>query len=501
MLNRPERARDWLAQVLDPGWELLFDDVAAGDPLRFPGYTEQLAAARRKTAETESVAAGAGTIGGSKAIVCAFEFAFLGGSMGMAAGERVARAFERAARDGAAVVAVTRSGGARMQEGMLALAQMPSTIAARQRLAEARLPFVAYLAHPTTGGVYASFSSLADLVWAEPGATIGFAGPRVAETMTGRPLPEGSHTAEAAHAACLADALVAPEDLRARLSSVLATLGARPSGDPAPEPAEPLPPGRRAREQVGLARDAGRPSGRSYADVLLERAEPVRRGAAAGDPTIITALGRMSGRRTMVIAQDRHAGDGRTRPDGFRRARAAIATAVRLGLPIVTLVDTPGADPSADSESAGVAREIALMFESMLTAPVPTVACVVGEGGSGGALALAVGDRILIQENAIFSVIAPEGAAAILGRADVDEVAGELRLTAHDLREHGLADLVVAEPQGGAHAAPADAAALVRSAILWALDDLRADRRFGSLKLAISRRQSRWRDAPARYLA
>src|SRR5437899_5209980 len=172
----PTSAREWLDLVLDPGWTLLFEDVVSGDPLNFPGYAEQLRAAREKTGCTEAVLVAEGTIGVAPTIVISFEFGFLGGSMGVAAGERICRAFEYAAEKGMNVVALTASGGARMQEGMLALAQMPATLIARQKLAAARRHFTCYLRNPTTGGVYASFASSADILLAEPGATIGFAG-------------------------------------------------------------------------------------------------------------------------------------------------------------------------------------------------------------------------------------------------------------------------------------------------------------------------------------
>lgn len=492
MTDRPEHARDWLSLVLDPGWEPLFEDVTGRDPLRFPGYREQLEAARKQTGATESVSVGSGTIEGNPAVVVAFEFGFLGGSMGTAAGERIRQAFGRAARmrrPKPVLVAITRSGGARMQEGMLALAQMASTVRGRQTSGVFGSPFIAYLANPTTGGVYASFASLADLVWAEPGATIGFAGPRVAERMTGVPLPPGSHTAEHAYERCLADAIVPAPELRDRLAACLATLSARPAGERAGRPAEPPRPARDAWEQVGLARHADRPSGRWYAERLLDHCEEMRRGAPDYDATVFTAIGRFEGHRVVVVAQDRHAGDGRTRPAGFRRAQEAVALAERLDAPLVSFVDTPGADPSGESESDGIAREIALTFDAMLGTIAPTVSCVVGEGGSGGALSLAVADRVLIQENAVFSVIAPESAAAILGRDDVERVAAELRPAAHDLRESGLAHHVVAEPPGGAHADPEGAAAAVREALLWALDDLRADRRWGRIRRTRSRSQ------------
>lgn len=375
-------------------------------------------------------------------IVISFEFGFLGGSMGVAAGERICRAFESAAEQRVPLVALTASGGARMQEGMLALSQMPATLAARKKLADAKMPFTCYLRNPTTGGVYASFASSADFLWAEPQATIGFAGPRVAETVTGSPLPEGSHTAEFAYDRCLIDALIAPNDVRTHLRHTLWELELN-APDASALPDEPPRDAVDAWQRVQRARASERPTGAHF----LRHGFSIRRGGCDG--SIATGVYWFDHRPVFAIAHDRRAGDGLTRVDGFRRARRTIAMAVRFGRPIVTFIDTPGADPSSASEGAGIAQEISKTFQALLEAPVPTVAVVVGEGGSGGALALAGCDRLLILENAIFSVIGPESAAAILRRSDISDVAGELKLTAHDLRELGLADRVLPEPSAG----------------------------------------------------
>jgi acyl-CoA carboxylase subunit beta len=473
----PKNAREWLDLVLDPGYSLLFEDVVSGDPLNFPGYAEQLRAAREKTGCTEAVLVAEGKIGDADAIVISFEFGFLGGSMGVAAGERISRAFERAAQKRMQVIALTASGGARMQEGMLALAQMPATLVAREKLAAVGRGFTCYLRNPTTGGVYASFASGADRLLAEPGATLGFAGPRVAETATGEVSPSGSRTAEAAYDACLVDELIPPEQLRAALESTrkASTL---PITELAAEPAETRGP---AWDRVEHARDTRRPTGIDY--VEIER--PLRRGGC--DPTIETGVAWFGLETAVVIAQNRRAGTGRTLPAGYRRARLAIAHAIRFGMPIVTLIDTPGADPSIASETAGVANEISETLEALLAAPVPTISLVVGEGGSGGALALAACDRLLIMENAFFSVIGPEGAAAILRRDDVPAVAEDLRLTAFDLRKLGLADRILPEPKGGAHENAAMAIGTASAAIEAALRDLEND------AAPSARRFERWR--------
>lgn len=473
-------AREWLDLALDAGWVERDAGLAAGDPLGFPGYKR----------DGESVVSASGAVAGFPVEAVSFEFSALGGSMGIAAGEKIARAFDRGVARRAAVLALTASGGARMQEGMLALAQMAKTMVARIGLQKAGLPFIAYLRDPTTGGVYASFAAQADLLWAEPDATIGFAGPRVAEAATGEPLPEGSHTAEFALARGLIDDIVGPAELRAHVRRALdLTMGAdapAPSEMPPEVPASGTP----AWDEVLLARHAKRPTGAGFLRMIGADLVELR-GDRAGrdDRTIVAGLTRIAGRRVAVLAHDR----GRSLPAGFRKSYRLARLASNLGLPLVTFVDTPGADPSSSSESAGIARAIATMFRTVLEHPAATVAVVTGEGGSGGALAFAVCDRVLVMEHAIFSVIAPEGAAAILGRGDVPAVAEDLKLTARDLRHLGLADRVLPEPSPGAHADPKGAAAAVGAAVGAALLELPSPAN-------LARRRHRWRRAGDAYL-
>lgn len=439
----PTTAREWLDLVLDPGWHELSENVVGNNPLRFPGYQKQLDEAIEKTGEFESVIIASGHIDTwIPVIAISFEFGFLGGSMGTAAGERICRAFEHAIIEQVPVVALIASGGARMQEGMAALAQMPATLAARGRLARrAQQPLIAYLRNPTTGGVFASFASSADVIWAQPGATVGFVGPRVAESVTGTPLPEDSHTAESALRAGLVDELVEPEALRDQLIELFRLLGSKPNDEELPNQGLMTPTLRgSAWEFVQRARAADRPTGIDY----VLNAHRLR--VPPGGEMIKTGFTWIGGYTVVFIAQDRRVGMGRSTPAAYRGARAAIATACRLGLPIVTFIDTPGAEPGAEAERAGIAAEIAATIQALLDASVPTVACVVGEGGSGGALALAACDRILIQEDAIFSVIAPEAAAAILKRSDVEAVAESLRLTAEDLQSLRVADDMTIAP-------------------------------------------------------
>lgn len=474
-----------LAQGLaDPGtFEVRDDGLASRDPLEYPGYADALRAAAERANADESVVTGMAVIGGHRVELAVFCFAFLGGSMGEVAGERLARALERAAKRRVPFVLRTATGGARMQEGMRSLIQMPKVVAARLELGQAHEAFIAILGHPTTGGVLASLGALADITIAESDATIGFAGPRVAERFTGQPLPSDSHTAASAFRNGLVDAVVEPGLVPRAIGDILGCLAPSGRGPGAPQErqegaAEQID----AWDAVQRARSPQRRAGRWLVAAISDSFLEVRGDRAGGDdPAVITGIARIEGRPAVGIALDpQHA----PTPTGFRKARRCLELAARLDLPLVTLVDTRGADPSASSEAAGIGWEIARLFEAMLTLPVPTLAIVTGEGGSGGALAFATTDRLVAFEDSIFSVIAPEGAAEILWKdaTRAPEAARTLKLTATDLRDLGIADEV--EP------GPMDAAAL-KKAVTYHLDLLMSETPRGADLVANRRR--RWR--------
>jgi acyl-CoA carboxylase subunit beta len=451
-------------------------DLVAGDPLGFPGYAAQ----REGLADSgESVRTG-------RTEHYAFiesRFEVLGGTMGAAAGEKVVRAYDRARELRLPMVALTRTGGARLQEGMVALVQLARTAAAARRHAEAGLLSLAVYGSPTTGGVLASYASLVDLRAVVAGAVIGFAGPRVAEGTLGVPLPPGSHTAESVYEHGLADARLGADDVAAWVEAALG-LTDRPlpaRSLPAWEPAlgggtEAGAGGSGAWIEVLRSRAVGRPSGIDRAARLCSSWVELR----GADPRVRAGLARVAGRRCVVVATDRYCASGRPTPPGFRLAQRAVGLAGRLGLPVVTLVDTPGADPSPEAEVDGVASEVARTLAALASCPTPTVSVCVGEGGSGGALALSYADRVLMCEHATFSVIAPEGAAAILERdaTKAAEVADHLRLTSGDMLELGVVDEVIGEDQ-------------------WALDEA-MDR---ALEQATAgERERRWDAVTARWL-
>lgn len=436
-------------------------DLRGSDPLGFPGYSPPDDAESVLTGGTESYALIQG------------RFDVMGGSMGAAHGERVVRAYRRAVDLRLPVVVVTSSGGARMQEGMLSLIQMGRTAAAARAHSAAGLLSVALHRSPTTGGVLASYSSLADVRGVVAGATIGFAGPRVVELTTGEPLPPGSHTAEGAVAQGLVDEVVGASANEQR-HWVEAVLGLRDRPLSAPWTTPVDVPGDDPWANVLRSRAEGRPSGLAWAAALTRSWIPLNNF----DPSFVAGLATLrSGRRVVVVGLER----GAPRPAGYRLAQRCFAMAGRLGLPVVTLVDTPGADAAPASESRGIAQEIARTFSAMAGVPTPTVSVIVGEGGSGGALALAVADRLFLLDGSVLSVMRPEGAAAILDRdvAAAPQRAAHLRLTPGDMIELGIADGVL--PDGDVEA--------VSAAVEQALDDA-----------VVGDRLRRWDAATARWL-
>ena len=434
--------------------------LASADPLGFPGYSPPAAGG-------ESVRTGVGYAEGRRLAVIECRFDIQGGTMGAVAGERIVRAFARAADLRLPVVEYVASGGARLQEGMIALIQMARTASAAAAHGRAGLMSAAVLRPPTTGGVYASWASLSDVRAAAPGAVIGFGGPRVVAEVTGQWPPADSHTAESAYRHGLVDALVRPDDQGGWLAAAVGVAAGRPLALP---PGRPGGPGERGgRDEPGgdqtgayplllRARSAGRPSGLEWAAWLTTDWVELR----GADPSIRAALATVAGQRCAVIAMDRHAfGDAKAKPgpDAYRLAQRAIRLADRLGLPVLTLIDTPGADPSPASEASGLAGEIARTLLAMAELRGPSVALCVGEGGSGGAMALGHADRLLLLDGAVFSVIGPEAGAAIIYRDRVraPELTSALRMTAPDLLRLGVIDAIVPETVTAVRAAIASA--------------------------------------------
>jgi acetyl-CoA carboxylase carboxyl transferase subunit beta len=458
---RRERAAvhddDLLLPLIDE-WD---KELTSVDPLGFPGYADALAAARG-----ESVRTGLAQSRGTRVVLIQSDFSVFGGTMGAVAGEKIVRSFRRATDRGLPVVAVVQTGGARMQEGMASLIQMPRTAAAADEHARSGLLSAIVYRSPTTGGVYASWASLLDLRAAEPGATVGFAGPRVVQQVTGEIPPASSHTAESAYAAGLVDALVDRADQVSWVNAVLGSVdwpladadpGRIPAAAPAEPPSSPL-------QSIREARRRSRPSGLEWAACLCSSWVELR----GQDLAIRAGLARIDGHRVVVVAMDRYSGGtgtARPGPAAYRLARRAIGLADRIGLPLLTLIDTPGAEPGPAAERDGIAAEIAATLRAMARLRTASVAICVGEGGSGGAMALGHTDRLFMLPGSVFSVISPESAAAILYRdaSRASELAGPLRLTSAELTGLGIADGVLPE-------LAADQIGWLRQAVTGALD-------------------------------
>jgi acetyl-CoA carboxylase carboxyl transferase beta subunit/acetyl-CoA carboxylase carboxyl transferase alpha subunit len=483
-LSMPSRTR--LAMLVDDGsFRELDRDLVSVDPLDFAdlkSYRVRLQDARRETGVREAVTTGFCRIGGHRAVIAVFDFAFLGGTMGSVVGEKIAHAFEEAIQQRLPVVSIAASGGARVQEGMLSLMQMAKVAAAASLHDRQGLAFISVLTNPTFGGVTASFASLGDILIAEPHAQIGFVGPRVIEQTTGIAPPKDSHHAETLLQAGLIDLVIARRDLQSVIAYLIANLKhtrmAEATGDIMP----PAPKHKRlpAWQKVGLARHSGRPTARFYIDRMASRFLELHGDRWSGDdPAIVGGLAELNGDIVVIIGQDRGgtaeeraaSHDGKAYSEGYRKSIRLMRLASKFRIPVVTLVDCPNAQSSYESEHRGIAHALARNLATMANLPTPIVSAVIGEGGSGGALALGVADRVLMLENAIYSVISPEGAAAILYRdaAKAEAVSGGLKLTAQDLYSLGIIDVVVPEPDGGAHLDPAKSADTLKKYLLAAL--------------------------------
>jgi acetyl-CoA carboxylase carboxyl transferase subunit beta len=483
---------DRLSLLLDEGSFIeLGEDIEPVDVLQFKDskpYPARLEEAQRATGRREGVVYGMATISGHPVILAAMDFGFIGGSLGGAEGEAITRAAELATRTRTPLLAISASGGARMQEGSVSLVQLAKTSQAIARVHEAGILYISLLTDPTTGGVTASFATLGDLLIAEPNTLIAFAGPRVIEQTIRQTLPEGFQTAEFLLERGMLDIVEPREGLRHLIGKILrfharaagdlpALAGRMPVTDPDALPRRPAP------EVVQLARNTQRPTMLQYIDHVFDDFLELHGDRLFGDdPAIVGGLARLGDRTVVVVGHQkgRTPGElmernfGMAHPEGYRKAMRLMRYAAKFGMPIVTLVDTPGAYPGVGAEERGQAMAIARSIMEMGRLPVPIVSVITGEGASGGAIALAVGDRVLMMENAWYGVISPEGCSSILfkTRAQAARAAELLRLTAPDLLRLSIVDAVVPEPEGGAHVDLRASAANLKTALVASLREL-----------------------------
>jgi acetyl-CoA carboxylase carboxyl transferase subunit beta len=485
--------RERLSVLLDEGsFDELSGDIEPVDALAFADtkpYSQRIAEAQKKTGNREGALFGTAAIDGRGLVVAAMDFAFVGGSLSGGVGEAITRAAELALERRLPLLVICSSGGARMQEGCISLMQMAKTSQAVARLHEEGLLYISLLTDPTYGGVSASFAFLGDLQVAEPGSRIGFAGKQVIEQTIRQKLPEGFQTAGFLLDHGQLDLVEPRENLRNTLRKILELhAGANHGGLPETSGAAPVAdpdavPKREPWDVVQLARHTERPNTLEYfshifddfqefaGDRLFDEDAAIVGGLARLGELTVVALGHQKGHTTAEMMERNF---GMPNPEGYRKALRLMRYGAKFGFPIITFVDTPGAYPGIGAEERGQSIAIAQNIMEMSRFPVPIVVVVTGEGNSGGALAIGVGDRVLLMENAFYAVISPEGCSTILFKdaAQAPRAAAALRMTAADLLRLKIVDAVVPEPEGGAHTDALAAAQNLKTAIVASLRDL-----------------------------
>lgn len=459
-------ARRRIEMVTDEGsFEEWDSDLQGGNPLEYKGYEEKLEKLQEKTGLSEAVITGKAKIDGRETAIGVCDGRFLMASMGEAVGEKIARAVERATEERLPVILFACSGGARMQEGIVSLMQMAKTSAALKHHSDAGLLYISILTDPTTGGVTASFAMLGDVILAEPKALIGFAGPRVIEQTIGQKLPEGFQRAEFLLEHGFLDAIVERPQMKAVLSKILALHENGKGTDfNRKECAQDLVADGRKEEKltawqrVELSRRKDRPVGSDYIDALFtDFVEFHGDRYFADDKAIIGGVARFHGMPVTVIAQAKGRNTkeniernfGMPEPEGYRKALRLMKQAEKFARPVICLVDTPGAFCGLEAEERGQGEAIARNIYEMSGLKVPVVSIIIGEGGSGGALAMATADEVWMLENSIYSILSPEGFASILWKdsSKAKEAAEVMKLTAENLKAQGIVERVFAEPQ------------------------------------------------------
>lgn len=459
-------ARRRIEMVTDEGsFEEWDSDLQGGNPLEYKGYEEKLEKLQEKTGLSEAVITGKAKIDGRETAIGVCDGRFLMASMGEAVGEKIARAVERATEERLPVILFACSGGARMQEGIVSLMQMAKTSAALKHHSDAGLLYISILTDPTTGGVTASFAMLGDVILAEPKALIGFAGPRVIEQTIGQKLPEGFQRAEFLLEHGFLDAIVERPQMKAVLSKILALHENGKGTDfNRKECAQDLVADGRKEEKltawqrVELSRRKDRPVGSDYIDALFtDFVEFHGDRYFADDKAIIGGVARFHGMLVTVIAQAKGRNTkeniernfGMPEPEGYRKALRLMKQAEKFARPVICLVDTPGAFCGLEAEERGQGEAIARNIYEMSGLKVPVVSIIIGEGGSGGALAMATADEVWMLENSIYSILSPEGFASILWKdsSKAKEAAEVMKLTAENLKAQGIVERVFAEPE------------------------------------------------------
>lgn len=455
-----------IEMLLDEGsFEEWNEEMDFSNPLNFPGYEKKVLAAKEKTNLNEAIVTGKGSIQGQKTAIGVCDARFLMSSMGHVVGEKITQMVERATKEQLPVIIFACSGGARMQEGIVSLMQMAKTSAALKKHHEAGQLFVSVLTDPTTGGVTASFAMLGDIILAEPNALIGFAGPRVIEQTIGQKLPEGFQRAEFLLEHGFVDKIV-PRDEQRRVLAEILKMHQKPEAERLSTASSKTVVdihtedhdfgGKSAWDTVLLSRSAGRPVATDYIHAIFDGFMEFHGDRYFGDDgAIVGGIAMFHGMPVTVIGQQKGKNTkdnikrnfGMPSPEGYRKALRLMKQAETFGRPIICFVDTPGAFCGLEAEERGQGEAIARNLFEMADLSVPVLSIVIGEGGSGGALAMAVANEVWMMENAIYSILSPEGFASILWKDSkkAPEAARVMKITAADLYEHGLIELIVPE--------------------------------------------------------
>ena len=467
--------RTRIRMVADTGtFQEWFTDLETENPLEYPGYEEKIANLHEKTKLHEAVTVGKCMVNGLETVLGVCDARFLMGSMGYVVGEKITRAFERATEEKLPVVLFTSSGGARMQEGIVSLMQMAKTSAAIRKHSEAGLFYLPVLTDPTTGGVTASFAMLGDVILAEPGALIGFAGPRVIAQTIGQKLPEGFQRAEFLVEKGIIDGVVERQELKETVWKLLKihqdSMQYIHYGKT--QNVENFPEIRSSRgkagtdgkseltawERVEISRSKERPTTLSYVQQIFDEFLELHGDRAfRDDGAVIGGIAMFSGQPVTVIGQQKgknvkeniYRNFGIASPEGYRKALRLMKQAEKFGRPVVTFVDTPGAACGIEAEERGQGEAIARNLLEMSGIRTPMVSILIGEGGSGGALGLAVTDEVWMMENATYSILSPEGFASILWKDGkrAKEASEVMKITAKDLKNLRIIERVIREPE------------------------------------------------------
>jgi acetyl-CoA carboxylase carboxyl transferase subunit beta len=451
-----------LALTADEGSFTEFDGALSScNPIQYPGYEEKIAALQQETGAKEAVITGRCTIEGEAALVGIMDSRFMMASMGSAVGEKVTRLFEYGVEQKLPVIVFTASGGARMQEGTYSLMQMAKTSGAVGRLNKAGLLYITVVCDPTTGGVEASFASLGDIILAEPGATVGFAGRRVIQDSIGHSLPDHFQTSEFILEHGFADMICPRENLRSFLSRLLrfhrlsggsAFSGAAPSAGGAGSGAAKLT----VVQKLERLRGLNRPSALNFISLLFDDFTEFHGDRYFGDdPAVVGGLALFQGMPVTVIAQPKGADIEELKrtnfsmphPEGYRKALRLARQAEKFRRPVICFIDTPGAFCGVEAEERGQGEAIARNLMAFMELQTPVVSVVLGEGGSGGALALGVCDDLAMLENTLYSVINPRGFASILWKdpSREKEAAELMKISAEELKAAGICNTVITE--------------------------------------------------------